>query len=245
MIRRTVLIFALVFCLSFVAVGVDGQLTSEVVAVYGSTPNPDGAIGVGEWDDAASVSFNNTEVFVKQDGEYLYVAFNVSDATLNEEDSVSVLFDVNHDGGTTFGLDDIGLGISADAEPIEIRLFYGLSVQPIGWWAGVAYDSEGWQAEFGILYAKIAVTAGVEKSLGVGFIVTDSPAPEAPSYYHYTWPPNIFVGDLIQPPSTWGEMTSTGYNWIPEFSSFCILPVFVVATLLPVIVCRRKHSMYH
>ncbi|MCZ2807754.1 MAG: hypothetical protein O2V44_00205 [Candidatus Bathyarchaeota archaeon] len=242
--RRTVLIFTLVFCFSFLAIGVEGQPNYEVVAVYGSTPTPDGAISAGEWDDAASVSLNNTEVFVKQDGEYLYVAFNVSDSTLNEEDSVSVLFDIYHDGGTTFGPDDVALGISLGGEPTEIQLLYG-SVIPFGWWAGVSYDSEWWQAEFGILYEKIAVTAGVEKSLGVAFIVVDSAATEPPSYYQYTWPPNLFVGESMEPPSKWGDMTSTGYNWIPEFPSFHIPLVFMVAALLAVLVYRRKHSMYH
>jgi hypothetical protein len=244
MIRRTVLIFALVFCLSLVAIGVEGQPNYEVVAVSGSTPTYDGAIDVGEWDDAASVSFNNTEVFVKQDGAYLYVAFNVSDATLNEEDSVVVLFDVNHDGGATFGVDDIALGINCIAEPTEINLLYG-SVAPYNWWAGINYDSEWWQAEFVIHYTKINVTAGEEESLGVGFVVVDSTAPGESSYYHYTWPPNIMGEEWIEPPSTWGDLTSTGYDWIPEFPSFYILPIFVVATLPAVIVYRRKHSMHH
>jgi len=33
------------------------------------------------------------------------------------------------------------------------------------------------------------------------------------------------------------------YPLIPEFSSFLILPLFMMATLLAVVVYRRKHSM--
>lgn len=242
MIKKIVLTFALVFCLSFSAIIVEGQATYEVVAVYGSAPTVDGSINVGEWDDAASVSFDNTEVFVKQNGVNLYIAFNVLDATLNDEDYVGLLFDINHDDGTTFGQDDIFLAIQLNREPVEIQLGVGMLVSPFGWVAEISYTSVGWQAEFVILYPKISVTAGVEKSLGVAFIVQDFPG-ELPCNY-YTWPPNLIVEESPKPPSTWGEMTSTGYNWIPEFPPFLFLPLFMIATLLTIVLYRRKLVAY-
>ncbi|TET64954.1 hypothetical protein E3J49_02920 [Candidatus Bathyarchaeota archaeon] len=59
--KKLVLTLALVLCLSFMVIGVGGHnLGYEIVSVYGSTPSIDGSISVGEWSDAASVSFNNT-----------------------------------------------------------------------------------------------------------------------------------------------------------------------------------------
>jgi len=42
-------------------------------------------------------------------------------------------------------------------------------------------------------------------------------------------------------PSTWSLYCPI--EAIPEFPSFLILPLFMIATLLAVILCRRKHSM--
>jgi len=55
--------------------------SNGIVAVYGSTPTIGGAINIHEWSDAASVSINETEVLIKQDGVNLYIGFNVSDFT--------------------------------------------------------------------------------------------------------------------------------------------------------------------
>jgi photosystem II stability/assembly factor-like uncharacterized protein len=38
-------------------------------------------------------------------------------------------------------------------------------------------------------------------------------------------------------------MRWTGTRWIPEFPSFLILPIFMIATLLAVIVYKRKHAI--
>ena len=242
--RSIVAIFVLLFCLSFMAIGVEGQPNYEIVAAYGSTPTVNGSISVGEWNDAASVSFNNTEVFVKQDGVNLYIAFNVSDATLNWDEYVGVLFDVNHDDGITYRQDDIALAVHRNGTLVEGQLGNETYVNATGWTASVYLNSKVWQAEFNITYSKINVTAGVEKTLGVVFIVEDFPEPpEEFPYYFYTWPQNLMVGGPPDNPSKWGDMTSTGYNWIPEFPSLIILPLFMIATLLAVTIYRRKHSI--
>jgi len=216
-------------------VGVEGQPNYEIVAVYGSTPAIDGPISVGDWGDAASVSFNNTMVFVKQDGENLYVAFNVSDSTFNANENVHMFFDVNHGGGSSCQPDDILMGVFRNGTLIERYLVNGTDVSATGWTASVHNTTEVWQAEFNITYSKINVTAGLEKTLGVAFEVIDFDFP----YLFQTWPLNLRVGDPLDP-SKWGDMISTGYNWIPEFPSFLILSLFMIATLLAVIVYGKK-----
>jgi len=52
--------------------------------------------------------------------------------------------------------------------------------------------------------------------------------------------PDHFGLDKVPPaPGNWG---SIGGNFIPEFPSFLILPLFMIATLLTVIIYKRKHT---
>jgi len=216
---------------------VEGQ-PNEIIAVSGSTPTIDGSISVGEWGDASSLSFNNTEVFVKQDGENLYIAFNVSDPTPNADENVHVFLDVNHDEGTLPKSDDIVISVFRNGTLIEGYLLNGTYVNATGWTASVYNTTQLCQAEFNITYSKINVTAGETKTLGVAFEVIDF---EFASPFQ-SWPHDLRTGDPLDP-SRWGNMISTGYNWIPEFPSFLILPLFTITLVLAVIIYRRKNPI--
>ena len=243
MSRKLVLTLAWVLCLSFMVIGVGGHDPDyEVVAVYGSIPSIDGSISVDEWDDAASVSFNNTKVFVKQDGINLYIGFNNSETQFHDDDGVNIFFDVDHDGSLTLQSDDVGLGVYRNGTLIEANVTGGTPTitEVSGWTAVVNSTFDMWQVEFNITYSKISVVAGVEKTIGVVFVCLRGV--EAGSPYMFSWPPGISSGPGGNP-STWGDITSTGYNWIPEFSSFLILPLFMIASLLAVIVYRRNHTV--
>ena len=91
---------SLVLCFSLVVTTAEGYYPAyEIAAVVGSTPSIDGVIASGEWDDASNVSFNNTVVYVKQDGRNLYMAFNVSDATATPtppQDTVAIFIDIEN-----------------------------------------------------------------------------------------------------------------------------------------------------
>ncbi len=79
--------------------------------------------------------------------------------------------------------------------------------------------------------------AGVAKTIGAAFLATS---------FHYgvygtdVWPTNN--SEIITTPSNWGDLISTGYNWIPEFPSLIILPLFMTATLLGVVIYKRKFN---
>jgi parallel beta-helix repeat protein len=208
----------------------------EIVAAYGSTPTIDGTISVNEWGDASSVSFNNTEVFVKQDGANLYVAFNVLNAPFHEQDAVGLYVDAENDGNSSSQPPDIIMGIYRNGTLVEGNLTEGTVTQTnvTLWTASFHSDSNMWQAEFNITYSKIGVVAGVEKTLGVVFISGSGWLP-----YPFTWPPED-SWDLQNDPSLWGEMTSTGHNWIPEFPSLPILLLLMIAMLLAIIVSKKK-----
>jgi len=229
MSKRVVLPFVLVLCCCLPTFRVVGHnVDYEIVAVYGSTPAISGNMHLGEWDDAESVSFNYTEVFVKQDGRNLYVAFNVSDATIDARENVHIYFDVNHDDGASFKPDDILMAAFRNGTLVEGHLENGTYVNATGWSADTFVLGGFWQAEFNITYAKINVTAGVEKTLGVAFEVIDFDF----AYIFQSWPHNLRDYGPPLDPSMWGGLISSPYNWIPEFSPLSILPLLIIAPVL-------------
>jgi len=78
----------------------------------------------------------------------------------------------------------------------------------------------GWQLENNITYSKLDVTAGTNKTLGIIFLNMDKDV----AVGWYVWPSTA----SISKPSTWGDMTPNGYDWILEFPHghrcfFCLL----------------------
>jgi hypothetical protein len=238
MSREAVLLFALVLCMSFIIVEAKAHDSSyEIVAVYGLTPSIDGTIDDSEWSDASSVSFNKTEVFVKQDGVNLYVGFNNSESSFHDEDFVGILIDVNDDGSTTLQSDDIGMVVYRNGTFYEANVTGGTwtLTDVSGWTAAVFSTPNMWQVEFNITYSKVIVVAGEEKDIGV--VLACNRRWEQP--YPFCWPQKYFP-DIYDDPSEWGAITSNEYYWISEFSSYIILPLFMVLTMLAVVFAKRK-----
>jgi len=138
MIKKRTCTLLLLISFSVVAFRVCGSNGYEIVAVDGSTPNVDGFIDPVEWSDAASVSEGNTEVFVKQDGTNLYVAFNVSNKPFQEHDVVGIYFDVDHDENATLQPDEIAMGTYRNGTLIEANVTGGM-------WTFISVS--GWTSE--------------------------------------------------------------------------------------------------
>jgi len=239
MIKKLALTFALAICLSFMVIGARGHNPGyEVVAVYGSTPTIDGIINIHEWSDAASVFFNNTKVFVKQDGINLYIGFNNSETQFHHDDAVNILIDVDHDGSLTLQSDDVGLGVYRDGTLIEVNVTGGTPTitEVSGWTAVVNSTFDMWQVEFNITYSKINAVAEVEKTIGVAFACFRG-LDGSPNVF--SWPPGYT--EIVGNPSKWGDITSEGYNWIPEFPSWIILPALLVIATLTTLLRKRKN----
>lgn len=247
MSRKFVLVLAFMLCLSFLVIEVEGDFGPHpppLGAVFGSTPSVDGSIGNSEWSDADSRSFNQTDVFVKQDGRNLYIALNVTDAPLMhvEEDCAQILLDVDFDGGLTLQPDDVGLAVLRNGTLIEGNVTGGAwtFVNVVGWTAAVSSTSDMWQVEFNVTYSKIDVFAGVYKDIGVSIGCAYYPEEGSPTWV--CWPPNTY-SDMTFNPSSWGAITSVGYNWIPEFTQFLVLPTLMIGTMLAVVVYKRKRTV--
>jgi hypothetical protein len=233
MYRKMFAILVFILCMSIIVIAAEGYNPAyQINAVAGSTPNIDGVIASGEWDDASTVSFNNTLVYVKQDGRNLYVAFNASDSTVNMQDAVAIFIDVENNGGASPQPDDFLFGILRGGQLME-RQGNNPSGPPTGGWnASASSTSTLWQVEFNITYAKIAITPGEAKTLGIAF--------ESWNYdigYPYFWPPMTPMES--NSPSNWGNLISE-VNWIPEFPSGMFLSLFMTVSLLAVVFARSK-----
>jgi len=192
----------------------------EVVARYGTTPTIDGTISDGEWTDASTVTFLVTggatcTVYVKQDGSYLYVAFNIPDTTYYTDDISYVLIDVGHDLWQDPPAEDFCFEIYRDGETVEAGITLGPEGSeweyraPTGWTAAFSSTGTGWQTEYSIEYSKIGVTAGEEETLGVMFETSDR---HNSAYSYYGWPPD----SNEEYPNTWADLTSPApWFWIP------------------------------
>ena len=219
---------------------VNGAEDNYVInAVSGSTPQIDGFFTDGEWSDAASVSFNNTKIYVKQDGVNLYVSFNVSDALIHEEDFLALYLDIIHDESQTLQPDDLTIGIYRNRTLFESKAISGswMPSDISGWTASSQLDLIRWQAEFNITYSKIEVTAGVNKTIGVVFLSNCRWLQS----YPFTWPHGQ-IDNINANPSLWGDITSTGYNWVPEFS--LILPILFLILGTQLILFFYRKGLY-
>lgn len=211
------------------------QPNYEIVAVAGSTPTIDGIINPEEWIDASDATFNKTTVFVKQDGVNLYIAFNISDNTESEYDDCGIAFDADHDENATLQTDDILLSIMRNGTIYELNVTMGTwyPCQCVSGWTAKANSTEKmWQSEFNISYSKLNITAGGDKTIGFLFGRLDWNIATS-----YLWP---LPPANPESPNTWGNMTSNGYNWVPEFSNITYVIFFLASPLISLLIKRGK-----
>ena len=235
----------MLLCLSIIVTGVSGNPANDIVAKPGLAPTIDGVIGSAEWTAASNVTFNQNTVYVMQNGLDLFVAFNISDNTENNQDTCHIYFDLEHDGSSDLQADDLELVVERDGNLTELKTTY-LSppdkyvwtiATVSGWTAEVNSSSTLWQAEYNITYSKINVTAGSTKILGVGFQSYDVASSTA-----YTWPLDDPLFGFK--PNIWGNMTPNDFNWIPEFSNPLIQIMAFIVTL-PILFYVKAHNKIH
>ena len=234
-------------CLSVAVTGVLGLSANEIVAKPCPTPTIDGVIGSGEWVTASNVTFNQTTVYVMQNGLELYIAFNISDNTENSQDTCIIFFDVEHDRSSELQADDLELMVSRDGNLTEFKTswfgppqnkYFWTATVVSGWTAEVNSSNNLWQVEYNFTYSKINVTAGSTNILGVEFLSYD-----LASLKSYMWP---HTTDLLFnfKPNLWGNMTPNEFDWIPEFSNPWIQVIAFIATL-PILFYVRAHKKIH
>jgi len=232
--KKLLLIVVLVILFPSMMSEVNGPNGYEIVAVFGSSPTIDGNLYTAEWSDADNIVFNNTAVNVKQDGVNLYIG--VSSAYFSvQEPNFTILIDVEHEGSATLQSDDIAIWIYRNGTMGEAKVTSGeWTTTAVSGWTAVSGTGEfSWRAEFNVTYSKINVVAGVEKTIGIAFLRTRDLDPDP-----YTWPPDH--GPIIKNPSNWGDMTSTGYNWIPEFPTLASTLLVLIVPAIAIAIRKRR-----
>ena len=200
-----------VLSISTIMVGVPQVRAIAVVDVtYGSTPTVDGSISAGEYYDAHLLTFATSggtcTVYFKHDGSSLYVAFDVPNVDAGS--SVQIFVDTNYDRASAPQTDDYRFTIKLDGLMAENQ-GTGTGWNPTVWdsavgWTGARQQfASTWNAEFAIPYAKLGITAGVAKTIGISFW-------NAWAQSDYRWP----TGADWVTPSTWGAASSSD-NWAP------------------------------
>jgi hypothetical protein len=221
------------------------QSTKTITVKSGSTPNIDGAVGDSEWSDASSISFSTGQVFLKEDGTNLLVAFKFP---FYSNINMQIFIDVNNDKTNPYQQDDIAFAIGTYFPPFGNHLAYSNdSNRELSGFTALYSSKSISEAEFKIPYSLLGIQSGVDKTLGVDFTVNYIDVINTPAH-SANWATG---GEGIVGPADWGEMNSNGYNWaieplssptVPEFPAIVAITLFMVATLSLPLVLRRKHS---
>jgi hypothetical protein len=166
-------------------------------------------IAPGEYSSPSQIQFaghgGTVLVYMKHDGSNLYVALDLPDTTPFDGNgpAVQVFLDTNHDRATLPQTDDYRLTIRKGGTVHENRgngAGWGVGWPATGWSAAASVNAAGWQAEFSIGFAKLAITPGTPRT--IGFTVANVWTATGADYY---WPSGVFWKD----PSTWGAAYSS------------------------------------
>lgn len=221
----------MVLLISLARVQVQAQPSDNVDAIAGEIPTIDGTITDGEWNDASSIA-NGLTSYVKQDGENLYIAIDVSDNTPHNWDGFTICLDVAHNAGLQPQADDTRIVTTRFGDQGE---YVGngtdwATTTKSGWDASTSSTSTKWQAEIKISYTKLDDPYGKSKIIGVQFTIGDF---GIPAEYH-NWP-----GESdYKIPDTWGDLISS-VNWVPEFPTEIAIPLTLATILIAVVIARK------
>ena len=201
MINKRVLVLVFDLLILLVVIRVSAHAVGYSVDVFdGTTPVIDGEMAPGEWNDASTLSFNFTIVHLKHDANNLYIAFNISDATLDSDfEGVYLGLDTSNDGGPSLNQsDDIMIGTYRNGTAFETDGMGPLPPSP-GWNVSVFEEAAGYTIEFNVTYGRIGITSGENKTLGLLLLSFDQSA-----FQYSIWPIMGSMDGMI--PSNWGDM---------------------------------------
>lgn len=227
----------LIICITLMIIKVEAHNPGYIInAVYGNTPTIDGTINPTEWNDATTVTFNKTIVYIKQDATNLYIAFNISDATNDSNKEGALAFiDTNHDDGSLRQDDDVAFFILRDGTTHEMHGQSSTLLPPTNWTAALHDANAYYTFEFNITYTKLSITPNTTKTMGLLLEAYDY----TPYEFSY-WPPA--PSSSTRPsPSVWGNLTSNE-NWIPELQTPVIITALFTTTTLTIGIRKKQRK---
>jgi len=207
----------------------DPPVVFEMDIVQGTTPILDGVIDTAEWSDAIAVDLLLDGVVegvarVKHDGQFLWVAFSVDDATPGLDhfgDRTMIYVDRDFDthqfpqpddafyvvtrGGVTYRAvgNAANSGTAGDWDT-------GDTTAPIVGWSAALTDqaAAGWSVEYSIELTELGLTPGSAQTLGIDFGTTD----QFTTWPRWTDDPD---GTNWLHPNTWGTASSSDSWAVP------------------------------
>ena len=211
-------------CLAALASADPARATANQQATVagGWTPRLDGNLAsfAGEWADATPIALASKSppyryhVWLKHDGQVLWIAWHVEDLTPDALDRAVILMDTDHDAAGSPWPDDRRLEVTRMGQS-TLRQGNGQSwSSSLPAWESKSLDySSGWSIEVRIPLPELGVTmgpsgfmAGQWKSIGMAaeyFDVTSSNQTAAGN-----WPST--AGFTENSPSTWGSLVLQG-----------------------------------
>ena len=198
----------------------------------GTTPIQDGIIDAIEWSDAKTanlyIASGSTptkvygKVYVKHDGQYLWVAYAMFDTSHNvETDKTSLYIDKDYDRAKNPQATDFIFELRRNdtANNITTQLkgtgtttgtFLDWTVTPQGAWTAIMTNQgngagSSWRVEYKVPFSDINITAGAAKTIGINFGTSDN---------FNLWPGWVddSKGTNWVHPNTWGSISSSD-NW--------------------------------
>ncbi|MCX7683235.1 MAG: hypothetical protein N2508_14925, partial [Anaerolineae bacterium] len=188
-------------------------------APYDNPPAPkvDGLISPGEYAGAGKVVFpgygGDVEVFFKQDGTNLYVAFELPDKVNRiPVPHVSLLVDTLANGGGAPQPDDYWFMVYRNGGASEWQgtgTTWTPAMPPLAWNYGVTETMSGWSVEFNLPFDKLNIPGGGFHTLGLALGNGGLASGD-----HF-WP----AGANTRRPDTWGALVSSSdwgtFYWKP------------------------------
>jgi hypothetical protein len=157
-----------------------------------------------------------------------------------------IYLDINNDKSYSPQSDDIGIAVVANNNTLREGHGTGLAEgmwtdASVSGWIASSKTTSTCQAEFKIDYTKLNIIAGNEKTLGINFAYFTSYTRYVGTFFFWS---KGGVNDPDLNPSTWGTLSSNGYNWIPEFPSLVILFSLIMAIPLIAVAWKKRISSF-
>jgi hypothetical protein len=179
-----------------------GPAAHQPVIPHGVAPTMDGALGAGEWSDAASARIQVEDgweigIRYKRDASNLYVAFSNLKPAEDKELYPEILVDVRGDASPEWSDDDWWIHISYnDCESKGRPNVWQCAKDKPGWLANNFPLSVPGVVEAQISWQTLGLDPSINKSLGLAFDITDT------RNVYYFWP----AGAALDSPRTWASV---------------------------------------
>jgi len=217
-----------------------GTLTYISAPTFGNVITINGVIGSGEWDNANKYISNDFDLYVQQDGTYLYIAVVVkADSVVNSADYCAIFFDTDHGAEALPQSEDRQFRATDPDGSVQFEDYNGDNTATwVSGFSASTWDTEGALDTDKMVYeyqiSFIDVWGRSDPSVGqiAGFAVEIHDDDESANYH---WGSSSVSTTNL---ATWGDLV-----YVPEFPTIAI-PIMICA-IIPFIAFRARRRRLH